>query len=59
LDPEWLDREFMHQGIRYKILGLNTRAKRYPVQVLRMDIKTNYKFPPKLVRECMEKMLPV
>ncbi len=59
LEPEWLDQEFMHQGIRYKILGLNTRAKRYPVQVLRMDSKTAYKFPSKLVRDCMEKMLAV
>ncbi|KKM67498.1 hypothetical protein LCGC14_1470550 [marine sediment metagenome] len=59
LDPKWIDREFMHQGIRYKILGLNTRAKRYPVEVLRMDMGTAYKFPLKLVRECMEEMLSV
>lgn len=58
LDPNWLDQEFIHKGDKYKIEGLNTRASRYKIQVIRIHDKACYKFPASLVRKCMERIAP-
>tara|TARA_R100001086_G_scaffold127404_1_gene65907 strand:- start:106 stop:537 length:432 start_codon:yes stop_codon:yes gene_type:complete len=33
LDPAWLDKSFVTRGREYTIVGLNTRAKKFPVHV--------------------------
>ena len=53
LDPDWLDKEFTHEGDTYKIVGLNPRAKRYPVEAVNVYNKKQYKFPTRIVIRAM------
>jgi len=53
MSPEWLGAHFTAMGKRFKITGLNTRAKKYKVQAI-ADDGTRYKFSHKSIREYME-----
>lgn len=44
LDPNDLGREFVIRGSRYKITGLNLRARKYPVLGERLSDGKTYKF---------------
>jgi len=52
LEPDWLHQSFDLNGTRVKITGLNTRARKYPVQVRAEDGK-RYKVPANTVKACM------
>ena len=46
LDPKWLNQNFTHQGEEWKVMGLNTRARKQPVIVKKRGSTGNlYKFP--------------
>lgn len=49
LKPDDLGRQFQHNGYTYKIVGLNARAHKMPIQAVRLDGKT-FKFPENVVR---------
>lgn len=46
LCPDFLDHEFDHNGNQYKIIGLNTRAHKFPVIVREISTGKNYKIKP-------------
>jgi hypothetical protein len=54
IDPSWIDQEFNYNGDNYKITGLNPRAKRHPVQVVRTSDDRPYRFSAKLIIQCMK-----
>lgn len=55
LDPNDLHREFVSSGETYRITGLNTRAKRYPVIVERVRDGKKYKFGADMVKFLLER----
>lgn len=57
LKPEWLDATFQWGGDQYTIVGLKTRAKKYPVLGRRTDGKT-FKFTLGIVKAAMEQGPP-
>ena len=52
LPEDALGREFNHRGNRFKILGLNPRCTRFPVEVERADGK-RFKYPEDVVATCL------
>lgn len=44
LEPEHLDREFTHEGKRFAITGLRTRAKKYKIRATDQS-GNNWRFP--------------
>jgi hypothetical protein len=44
------EREFTSKGKRFKIVGINLRAPKYPVQATCLDDGRSYKFPETSVR---------
>jgi len=44
LDPNWLGETFTANGKTFKVIGLNTRAKKYPVVVQEVGSDGRYKF---------------
>jgi len=53
LRPEWLGKEFKHQGKVFVITGINTRARKFRVQATSTD-GVGYKFPQELIKRLME-----
>jgi len=45
LEPEDLGKEFTHRGVVYKIVGLKTRGRKFPIQVERVHDGKTFKFP--------------
>lgn len=59
LEPDDLGREFQQQGcIRYRITGLNTRRKKYPISVERVVDGKRFKMPAEMVREALGRKQP-
>jgi hypothetical protein len=50
LNPEWLGQEFTYSGNRYRVIGLNRRARRMPVKTVQVASGKPYKFPAALVK---------
>ena len=48
LNPEWLNQNFSHQGKEWKVIGLNTRARKQPV-IVESDDGNTYKFTTEAV----------
>lgn len=45
MDPDWLGAEFDWRGERYRVTGLNTRARKMPIVAERVRDGAGYKFP--------------
>lgn len=54
LAPTDLGREFTYKGNGYKITGLSTKSRRFPVEASRTDGRT-FKFPAELVKLALSK----
>lgn len=54
LDPKDLGREFTSQGKRFRISGLNLRAKKYPVLAVENGTGKTFKFPAERVKDKLE-----
>ena len=51
-----LDREFTDRmGKRYRLIGLNLKARKYPFEVLRLDDNTPMKYTREGVKEALER----
>jgi len=44
---------FISNGTSYRIMGLESRAYKYPIQVERVSDKKGYKFPAEVVKRCL------
>lgn len=53
LNKDDLGREFEHNGRRFKVVGLNTKAKRYPVLCEHQGTGRTYKFGATTVRHLL------
>jgi hypothetical protein len=53
LKAEHLHREFKQGGDTYKIVGLNHKARKFPIQAQRISDGATYKFPVDTVRFAM------
>lgn len=53
LSPDDLGREFDHNGRRFKVVGLNPKAKRYPVNCEQVGTGKAYKFSATTVRHLL------
>ena len=56
LRPEWLDQTFDYRGRRFKVLGLNSRARKMPVIAKDVVSGRSYKFHPATVRRGFNSM---
>ena len=54
-DTSWLDRKFIDGGYSYTVIGLNTKAKKYPINVVRSDGK-KFKYPAGTIRNRLERI---
>jgi hypothetical protein len=43
--PEDYGRVFTHKGLRYRVVGINRDADKYPIQTKAMDGGPDYRFP--------------
>lgn len=50
LEASDLDREFSSRGERYRITGLNTKARKMPIQAVRVRDGARFKFAPDIVK---------
>ena len=50
LKKEWLDKEFISNGKRFKVTGLKTSAKKYPVIGTEIVTGKSYKFPAHTIK---------
>ena len=57
LDPDWLGKCFISNGNEFRIVGLNTRAPKYPVVCVRTDNDKTYKFKEATVEKRMTEAL--
>ena len=54
LDPDDFGREFRtYRGGTYRITGLNTRARKYPIQAEHVGTGKMYKFPAQQVKDAL------
>jgi hypothetical protein len=54
LDPSDLGKEFVSRGSRYRITGLNLRARKYPVLAENLSNGKTYKFAESVVKRGLE-----
>lgn len=57
LDPDWLGKCFISNGKEFRIVGLNTRAPKYPVNCVRTSDGKTYKFKEETVEKRMTEAL--
>ena len=57
LDPDWLGKCFISNEQEFRIVGLNTRAPKYPVVCVRTDSDKTYKFKEATVEKRMTEAL--
>jgi len=50
---------FVSRGRVFKIIGWNTRARKYPINAIHVDSGDKYKFPAEYVRTCAQQQKPV
>ena len=53
MKPEWLGATFLSRGKTYKITGLNTRARKYPICADCIENGRSYKFPVRTITDLL------
>jgi hypothetical protein len=53
MNPTWLMKTFVENGYTYMIVGLNTKASKKSVNLIRIDTGQRYKISPTRVMEYM------
>jgi len=53
LDKDWLDKEFIFNGERYKVAGIKPKSRKYPVLAQHQITGKHYKFTPDLIKTLM------
>lgn len=53
LDPDWLGKCFISNDKEFRIVGLNTRAPKFPVLCVRLDNDKTYKFRAETIEKRM------
>lgn len=56
LEPDDLGREFVSGGVIYTIVGLNTRAPKYPIKCTRQYDGRGFKFTEAQIRFALERV---